>query len=50
MKMVWEVNPKFRFARVHKPDRHLRRYEETDTLSGDPALPGFSIQISALLP
>jgi Uma2 family endonuclease len=50
IKLVWEVNPKFRFIRVHQPDRQPRTYEETDTITGDPVLPEFSMLVSELLP
>jgi len=47
--LVWEVNPKFRFVRVHHLDRRVERLEESDTLTGAPVLPGFSIRVSDLL-
>jgi len=48
--LVWEVNPKFRFIRVHYLDRAPERLKETDTLSGAPVLPGFSVVVKDLLP
>ena len=48
--LVWEVNPKFRFIRVHFLDRPPERLEETDTLTGTPVLPEFSVLVKELLP
>jgi Uma2 family endonuclease len=50
VKVVWEVNPKFRFVRVHHPDRSSHFQMESDALSGDPFLPGFSVLVKDLLP
>ena len=50
IKLVWEVNPKFRFIRVHHLDRPPERLEETGTLIGTPVLPGFSVLVRDLLP
>lgn len=48
--LVWEVNPKLRFVRVHYLDRPPVRLEESDTLNGDPVLPSFAILVRDLLP
>lgn len=50
IKLVWEVNPKFRFVRVHYLDRAPLRLEESDTLTGAPVLPEFSVIVKELLP
>jgi Uma2 family endonuclease len=50
VKVVWEVNPKFRFVRVHHPDRNSHFLMESDTLTGDPVLPTFSVLVKELLP
>jgi len=50
VKVVWEVNPEFRFVRVHHPDRSSHRLTESDTLNGDPVLPAFSVLVRNLLP
>jgi Uma2 family endonuclease len=50
IKLVWEVNPKFRFIRVHYLERAPERLEETDILAGAPVLPGFSIPVRELFP
>src|SRR5580704_11720958 len=38
IKLVWEVNPKFRFIRVYHLDRAPERLEESATLTGAPVL------------
>jgi Uma2 family endonuclease len=48
--LVWEVNPKFRFVRIHRLDRDAERLNESATLTADPILPGFSVLVSELLP
>ena len=50
IKLVWEVNPKFRFIRVHRLQVAPERLEEADILTGEPVLPGFSILVKELLP
>jgi Uma2 family endonuclease len=50
IKLVWEVNPKFRYVRVHHADRSSIRLEEGDTITGEGVLPGFSIRVKDLLP
>jgi Uma2 family endonuclease len=50
VKVVWEVNPKFRFLRIHRPDCNSQRLVESDTLSGELVLPGFSMLVKDLLP
>ncbi|HET6246120.1 MAG TPA: Uma2 family endonuclease [Tepidisphaeraceae bacterium] len=48
--LVWEVNPKFRFVRIHRLDRKADRLEETDAITAEPVLVGFSVLVSELLP
>ncbi len=50
VKLVWAVNPKFRWIQVHRPDRTMTELHETDTLTGEPVLNGLSIAIIDLLP
>jgi Uma2 family endonuclease len=50
IRLVWEVNPKFRYIRVHHADRKAVRLEEEDLLTGEDVLPGFSIHVKDLLP
>jgi Uma2 family endonuclease len=48
--LIWEINPKFRFVRIHRLDRDAERLSESATLTADPVLPGFSVIISELFP
>jgi Uma2 family endonuclease len=48
--LVWEVNPKFRFIRVHYVDRAPHRLGETEILTAEPVLSGFSVLVKELLP
>jgi len=50
VKLVWEVNPKFRFICVHHLDCAPDRFEKTAMLTAAPVLPAFSILVSELLP
>ncbi len=50
VKVVWEVNPKFRFVRIHHPNRNSDFLMESDTLNGTPVLPEFSVLVKELLP
>ena len=48
--LVWEVNPRLRFVRIHHLNGNSSRLDETGTLTGGPVLPGFSILVSELFP
>jgi Uma2 family endonuclease len=50
IKLVWVVNPKIRTLRIHRLDRTGTDLAESDTLSGESILPGFSIVVKDLLP
>jgi Uma2 family endonuclease len=50
VKLVWEVNPKFRYMRIHRLSGSSARLEETDTVTGESVLPGFSALVNDLLP
>lgn len=50
VKIVWVVNPKFRWIRVHLPDRSVVELHEADTLTGGAVLPEFSTLVRELLP
>ncbi|HWE04461.1 MAG TPA: Uma2 family endonuclease [Tepidisphaeraceae bacterium] len=49
VKIVWAVNPKFRWVRVHRLDAPLAEFRETDTLTAEPVLPGFAILVRDML-
>jgi Uma2 family endonuclease len=44
--LVWVVDPKARTVRVRRLGQPGIELEDTDTLTGDPVLPGFSIVVS----
>lgn len=46
VRLLWVVSPQTRQVRVSGEDGRLRSYRESDTLSGDPVLPGFSCSVS----
>jgi Uma2 family endonuclease len=48
--LIWEVNPKFRFVRIHRLHRDAERLNESATLTADPVLPGFAVVVSELFP
>ncbi|HWE05012.1 MAG TPA: Uma2 family endonuclease [Tepidisphaeraceae bacterium] len=50
IKLVWEMNPKFRYVQIHRLDGSRQRLEETETVTGEAVLPGFSALVSALFP
>ncbi len=50
IKLVWEVNPTFRFVRVHRLDDTITFLRENDTLTGEDVLPGFSAKVKELMP
>jgi Uma2 family endonuclease len=50
VKLVWAVNPKFRWIRIHRPDRSVMERHEADTLTGESVLPGLSVAVGDLLP
>ncbi len=43
-RLVWLVNPEKRLVEVYMPEDELI-LNETDTLSGEPVLPGFSLPV-----
>ncbi len=48
--MVWVIDPKTRTIRVHSPDDlDGHTLQETDTLKGDPVLPGWEMSVRAML-
>ncbi len=50
VKIVWAVNPKFRWVHVHRQGVPLAEFREMSTLTAEPVLPGFSILVRELLP
>lgn len=50
VKLTWVVNPDVRTLRIHRADHSITELQETDTLTGESVLPGFSISVKELLP
>ena len=50
VKLVWVVNPEARMIRVHRPDHSVVELHESETISGESVLPGFSAMVTNLLP
>lgn len=47
-KLVWQINPKTRTVKVYTNPKTFTTLRETEILTGDPVLPGFSITLSDL--
>ena len=47
-KLVWIVNPDTRSVAVHRPTGRIQELEDTDILSGAPALPDFAVAVRDL--
>jgi len=43
--VVWQIDPDERTVTIHKPTQAFIILKATDTLSGDPELPGFSVLV-----
>ena len=50
VRLVWLVFPALRIARVHRPDRTITELAETEHLTGEGVLPGFSLLVADLFP
>jgi len=48
--LIWVVNPHARNIRIFRPDRRIEELGDTDQLTGDDIVPGFSVKISELFP
>ena len=46
--LVWIVSPRFRTVEVHRPDADPQLFNVQQTLTADPALPGFSAPVRAI--
>jgi Uma2 family endonuclease len=46
--MVWLIDPELRIVTVYRRREHARTLEETDTLTGEDVLPGFSCKVADL--
>ena len=45
VKLVWVVSPRFRTITVHRGDAEPQLFNVTQTLSGEPHLPGFQVPV-----
>jgi Uma2 family endonuclease len=50
VKLVWEINPHLRFARIHRADGTVTRLLEKDILSGENVVKGFKCRLGDLFP
>jgi Uma2 family endonuclease len=50
VKQVWEVNPTFRFVRIHRPDFTTVFLQSDEVLSAEVLLPGFAVRVADLMP
>jgi Uma2 family endonuclease len=50
VRLVWVIDPEDRSATVYRADNGASLLTETDTLSGENVLPGFSCRVADLLP
>jgi Uma2 family endonuclease len=50
VRLLWVVDPEDRSITVYRPDKPLRILSESDTLSGEEILPGFTCRVADLLP
>ena len=48
--LVWEVDPRLRTVRVHRPGREPEMFSASQDLVGEPELPGFRVAISRIFP
>lgn len=48
VRLIWVINPPTRTVSVYRQNGSLTRHYESDELSGEDVLPGFSCKISAL--
>jgi Uma2 family endonuclease len=46
VQVVWIIDPDLRIVTVHKPKNQVTTYTTTQTLPGDPELPGFSAPVA----
>jgi Uma2 family endonuclease len=47
VKIVWMVNPRFKAVTVYRPDAAPALYHESQTIDGEPHLPGFRAVVGA---
>ena len=50
IRLVWVVFPDTKTIHVYRSDQEMRRLTESDQLTGEDVLPGFSYDVSELFP
>ena len=50
VKLIWEINPEQRMILVHRANGTVTKLNESDTLSGEDVIPGFSCLVADLFP
>lgn len=50
VKLVWEINPEQRIIYVHRADGTMSKLNESDTLSGEDVVSGFTCRVADLFP
>jgi Uma2 family endonuclease len=50
VKLVWRINPELRVVLVHRADGTVAKLKESDTLSGENVIEGFSCPVAAIFP
>jgi len=48
--LVWVINPHARNVRIFRPRQRIEELSDSDTLTGDAILPGFSVSLGELFP
>jgi Uma2 family endonuclease len=48
VRLVWEIDPRTRTAKVYTELDQCQEFGSSDTISGEPVLPGFSLSLSHL--
>ena len=49
-RLVWVIDPQSRTAMIYHSMREITLLRDTDLLYGDPVIPGFRIEVGAILP
>jgi Uma2 family endonuclease len=48
--LIWVINPHARYVRIFRPRQRIEELNDTDQLTGDAILPGFTAQAGELFP
>jgi Uma2 family endonuclease len=50
VRLLWVADPEDRSVTIYRPDKPMRILSESDTLSGEDVVPGFSCRVAELFP